>query len=104
MFEASGFYEFIARAGEAESAAGIKLFEGVDEFALLNIHYGKRSAARYDETVPKFLKALAPYLKTAVQLSAHIAAASEPVATLEKLVAQFPTPAFLVDETGIVRK
>lgn len=99
-FRRHEFYRFIERVGDAESAAGIKLFESSNSFAALNLHYGRRQAPEYNVAIPAFLNALAPHLSLAIQLNARLGELSEPALTLERAVPQFQTPAFLVDHDG----
>jgi len=102
QFRKHEFYEFIERVGDAESAAGIKLFESSSSFAALNLHYGRRQAPEYNITIPAFLNALAPHLSLAIQLNARLGELGEPTPTLETAVEQFHTPAFLVDHDGVL--
>lgn len=100
QFKQSEFYELIERVGEAESASGVKLFEDRNSVATLSLHYGTRQADKYNIEIPRFLDALTPSLKLAVQLSARMAALSEPTSTLERAVHQFQNAAFLIDHSG----
>jgi len=105
LFENSDFYQgFIKAAGDAESSAGIKLFQGIDSFAVLSLHYGKRVADSYNENVPRFLGLLAPHLKNAVEISAAMHASARPGPVLTELVQQFSSAAFLLDRIGVVRE
>lgn len=82
------------------SASGVKLFEDCNSRATLSLHYSTRQAEKYNAAIPRFLDALTPHLKLAIQLSARMAELSEPTPTLERAVQQFQSAAFLIDHSG----
>ena len=97
-FRNSEFYSgFIEASGEAESAAGIKLFQTRDRFAVLSVHYGSRMAETYNHALPRLFDALAPHLKNAIEISALIRESESVSQALGALVDHVDGAAFLID-------
>lgn len=72
-FRDTEFYdEFIVAEGGVESSAGIKLFQGADQFAMLNVHYGTGMAEHYNTSVPELLRSLVPHLRNAIDLNRRL--------------------------------
>ena len=72
-FRGTEFYdEFILAEGGVESSAGIKLYQGADQFAMLNVHYGMAMAEQYNASVPELLRSLVPHLRNAIDMNRRL--------------------------------
>lgn len=101
LFKNHEFYAgFIEQAREAESATAIKLFQDADSFAVLSVHYGSRMAATYNQELPRFLDALAPHFKNAVEINAELLGYRSVPQTLAAMIGEFADATFLIDGDG----
>ena len=105
LFRHHEFYTgFIEPAGNAESAAFMKLFHDSQRHSAITVHYGASVAEAYNQIVPHFLSQLAPHLRNAVAISVEINAARKPTNVISGLVHQFQAAAFLLDGSGSVQE
>lgn len=107
-FADSEFYnDFLKPQGEIECGAGIKLYDGGDRFAFLNMHYGSAVAERYDRVLPEVLERLAPALQAAIACNRKLARGredpSDPRPRPADVLNAIDRPALIVDARGAVR-
>ena len=105
LFRDHEFYQdFLVDVGEAESAAGIKLYQKAGRSSHLGLLYGTRMAETYNRSVRRFLSGMAAHLGNAVAISADLEAARRPLPTISGLVHQFQAAGFLLDPSGTVQE
>lgn len=97
------FHEWIRREGEVDSAAGIKLLDDEDRFAVINLHYGSRIAARYNEELPGSLQRLYASLRTALALNRELGQQTLANASIDTLLEALDLPALQLDRQGKLR-
>lgn len=100
-FTATEFYnDFVRGEGEIECAAGIKLRHHGDRFAFLAVHYGNRTAERYNRLLPAALQRLAPALDAAIRLNSRLASGLAATPAMAAMLDAVTLPATIVDATA----
>lgn len=103
MVRTEFYHDFLKPHGGIDCAAGIKIFDDNDRFAWIAIHYGSRAAGRYNQTMPRVLKRLAPAFRAALALNRELSLRTTATSTLEQVMDAFAIPAILICDRGLVR-
>jgi DNA-binding CsgD family transcriptional regulator len=102
-FHETEFYQdWLARVGDVESSAGIKIVHGPDRMGVLAIHYAPSLGPRYNHRSAHLLQCSAVRLRRAVDVARLAQHKREAGASAAVQLGAFAMPAFLLDGRGRV--